>query len=195
MQVISKKDLKSAKNLLEQGEIVAVPTETVYGLAVKLNNQAGVKKLLKLKERQPGSGKVLTMMLPSVKEIEKYAVMNQRAKNLAIRYFPGELTMILPKRKDFKHHYFDYFDTVGIRIPEHRYMLNLLDKVGALLVTSANLRGKPPYITSEAIKTGLPKLGGVVKGEAGGRLPSTVLDLTANEPLVLRQGGLLIVHY
>ena len=180
---------------VENDGIVAVPTETIYGLAVRLDRPVAIQKLLHLKDREPGSGKVLSLMLPNVGQMGNYVELTQKSYNLALRYFPGELTMILPKRNDFKHSYFDNFTSVGIRIPNHEYMLELLDNAGALLVTSANLRGRTPCADSEAVRHTLPTVDAVVRGRAGGNLPSTVLDMTVDDPLVLRQGGLLIVHY
>ena len=195
MKVLARRDLSGVVKILENDGIVAVPTETIYGLAVRLDRPVAIQKLLHLKDREPGSGKVLSLMLPNVGQMSNYVELTQKSYNLALRYFPGELTMILPKRNDFKHSYFDNFTSVGIRIPNHEYMLELLDNAGALLVTSANLRGRTPCADSEAVRHTLPTIDAVVRGRAGGNLPSTVLDMTVDDPLVLRQGGLLIVHY
>ena len=195
MRSVSQQNLNRAHDILNKGGILAVPTETVYGLAVKADNTAAIKKLLKLKDRAVGSGKILTLMVPQVADIRKYANLTTMTHNLSIRYFPGELTMILPKRKSFIHPYFNNFDKIGIRIPEHKYMLSLLQETGPLLVTSANLRGEAPCQTSEEVIERLPSIDGVVNGKAGGNLPSTVIDFTYDEPRPVRQGGLLIVRY
>ena len=195
MRSVSQQNLNRAQDILNKGGILGVPTETVYGLAVKADNVAAIKKLLKLKNRAVGSGKVLTMMVSNVDEMRKYANMSFLATNLAYRYFPGELTMILPKRKGFMHPYFNNFDTIGIRIPEHDYMLNLLRETGPLLVTSANPRGEAPCYNSDELIERLPSVDGVVNGVAGGNLPSTILDMTGAEPRPIRQRGLLIVRY
>ena len=109
--------------------------------------------------------------------------------------FPGELTLILKQREDWRHPYFDNFHTVGIRIPNHEYMLDLLRETGPLLVTSANPRGEEPCRTSRELNKRMPSVDLIVKGECGGDLPSTVIDITTDTPRPLRQGGLLIVHY
>ena len=187
--------MKSALEVLERGEILAVPTETVYGLAVKADDEKAIEKLLNLKDRQVGSGKVLTMMVADVDQIDSYAFINKAQRHLARHYFPGELTLILPKLRSFKHSYFNNFKTIGIRIPEHKYMLKLLKATGPLLVTSANPRGEAPCRNAKEVAKRMPELTAVVKGTAGGNLPSTIIDLTEDEPQVVRQGGLLIVHY
>lgn len=195
MKYVSKGHVEDAKKALNRGDILAVPTETVYGLAVKLDNTAAIRKLLDLKNRQIDSGKVLTIMVADVDDIKKYALVNRKTMNLARHYFPGELTLILPKRRAFKHPYFDHFDTVGIRIPDHKYLLELLRTAGPLLVTSANPRGEAPCRDSKEVAKRLPNVDTIVEGESGGNLPSTIIDWTEDEPVPIRQGGLLIVRY
>ncbi|MBR6097372.1 threonylcarbamoyl-AMP synthase [Candidatus Saccharibacteria bacterium] len=195
MRVMYRKDLEKAKETLEKGGILGVPTETVYGLAVKSDNAIAIKKLLTLKERPVGSGKVLTMMLADVNDIPKYALVDYEQLTMARHYFPGELTILLPKRRSFKHPYFDSFDTIGIRIPAHDYMLELLNETGPLLVTSANPRGERPCRDYKELRQRMPSVDAVVQGTSGGNIPSTVVDWTDKKPRVVRQGGLLIVRY
>lgn len=195
MKQISQRDTAGVAKILKDGGVVAVPTETVYGLAVALDSEKGIKKLLEIKERPVGSGKICSLMLPSVASIREFAKISTREYNLALRYFPGELTMIFNKLDSFKHSYFDNFDTIGIRIPAHKYMLSLLKKTGPLLVTSANPRGESACKSDSEVKKRLPNIDTVVRGKSGNSLPSTILDIRDGEPKILRQGGLLIIHY
>ncbi len=195
MRIIAQDDMEGAIATLNRGGVLAVPTETVYGLAVRLDNEPAILKLLTLKERPVDSGKILTMMLPSVKDIPKYAEIDRRHMNLARRYFPGELTLVLKKRPDFQHVYFNNFDTIGIRIPAHKYMLDLLKETGPLLVTSANPRGEVPCNHSREVETRMKSIDGVIRGHSGGSLPSTIINWADEEPYQIRAGGLLIVRY
>ena len=195
MKTITRTDWKAAKTTLKNGGILAVPTETVYGLAVCYDDENAIKKLMGLKDRGLNSGKVLTIMLPNVAMIPDFAMVSREQMQFARRYFPGELTLILKKNPSFENPYFDNFDTIGIRIPAHSYMLNLLKKNGPLLVTSANLRGEAPCKSADEAKKRLPMLDGVVSGKAGGSLPSTIIDWSESIPRQVRAGGLLIVHY
>ena len=195
MRYVSQEDKQTAIKTLRKGGILGVPTETVYGLAVMANDTEAIKKLLNIKNRHIDSGKVLTMMVADVDDMKKYVKMNRMITNLCRRYFPGELTLILNQRDDWRHPYFDNFHTVGIRIPNHEYMLDLLRETGPLLVTSANPRGEAPCRTSRELNKRMPDVDLIVKGECGGGLPSTVIDMTTEQPRSLRQGGLLIVHY
>ena len=188
MKLIGRTDIKAAKTTLENGGILAVPTETVMGLAVSVKSEEAINKLLELKKRAIGSGKVLTIMVASVDEISKYAFLSSEQLTFARHYFPGELTLILEKNPSFNHPYFDHFSTIGIRIPA-------LKKTGPLLVTSANPRGEKPCMNDEEVKQRLPEIKACVKGRAGGSLPSTIIDWSGSMPRQVRAGGLLIVHY
>ena len=195
MKLIGRTDIKTAKTTLENGGILAVPTETVYGLAVSIESEKAINDLLALKKRAIGSGKVLTIMVASVEEISKYAFISSEQMAFARHYFPGELTLILEKNPAFSHPYFDHFETIGIRIPAHNYMLKLLKKTGPLLVTSANPRGEKPCMNDKEIKERMPEIKTCVKGKAGGSLPSTIIDWSGSMPRQVRAGGLLIIHY
>jgi L-threonylcarbamoyladenylate synthase len=100
-------------------------------------------------------------------------VVSERAQKLIDKYIPGEITLILPKNPDFHHFYYDHYDTIGIRIPNHPLFKELLPKTGALLLTSANPRG------------GTPK-------SITGHRPSTIVDLTGEKPKIVRQGELVV---
>lgn len=195
MSLIAQEDKNAAVAILNKGGILAVPTETVYGLAVRLDNANAIKKLLNLKNRSIDSGKILTVMLPSVNNIPDFAKISRRQMNMARHYFPGELTLVLKKNPEFRHVYFDNFDTVGIRIPAHEYMLDLLRATGPLLVTSANPRGEKPCLHSKEVQERIKNIDGIIRGKSGGSLPSTIIDWSEPEPRRIRAGGLLIVRY
>jgi L-threonylcarbamoyladenylate synthase len=195
MRLVSREDRASAISTLNQGGILAVPTETVYGLAVRLDNEPAILKLLTLKDRPVDSGKILTVMLPSVNDIPDFAKISRRQMNMARHYFPGELTLVLKKNPEFRHVYFDNFDTIGIRIPAHEYMLDLLRATGPLLVTSANPRGEKPCLHSKEVQKRIKNIDGIIRGKSGGSLPSTIIDWSEPEPRQIRAGGLLIVRY
>ena len=195
MRLYSQKDIAAASNALKKGAILAVPTETVYGLAVHLDNEPAILKLLTLKDRPVDSGKILTLMVPSVRDIPRYARIDRRRMAIANRYFPGELTMVLEKNPDFEHVYFNNFGTIGIRIPANDYMLSLLRETGPLLVTSANPRGEAPCRSSREVQDRIKSIDGIIRGKSGGSLPSTIIDWTLDEPRQIRAGGLLIVHF
>ena len=155
------------------GKLAKVPTETVEGYAVALDSKHGVRELMRVKDRGFDSGKVFTLVPESKAAISQYVVISMVARKLIDRYFPGELTLILPKNPDFHHFYYDHYDAIGIRIPDYPLFPELLERVGPILLTSANPRG------------GTPK-------SVTGHRPSTVVDLTDFTPKIIRQGNLEI---
>ena len=179
---------------LKKGQVVALPTETVYGLAISLNSAQALEKLIYLKRRDLNSGKIFTLVPESKDTIGDYVILNKTAREYIGKYVPGELTIILNKNPDFSHPYFNHFSTIGIRIPASPLFAQILPETGPLLLTSASPRGDQPAISSDEIIKTLPKVDLLVEGRTKeGKLPSTVLDLTGKKPLVIRQGDLNVL--
>lgn len=195
MKILAQKNLAEAVKAVKAGKILAVPTETVFALVVKASDEDAIKMLCALKTQMPSSGKVFTILVPNLDVISKYAKMNRRAKNLALHFANSEVTMIVPKKQSFKSEYFDHFKNIGFRIPQHKYLMSLIKKTGPLLIASANLHGDSPCMNYKEVKERVPGVDVIVRGRAQGEMPTTVLDLSGEEPIVRRQGGLLIVRY
>lgn len=178
---------------LKEGQVVALPTETVYGLAISLHSAKALEKLIFLKRRDLQSGKIFTLVPESREAIGKYATLNRLAREYIAKYIPGEITLILHKNPDFAHPYFNHFTTIGIRIPASPLFETLLPETGPLLLTSANPRGDQPAISSDEVAKTMPKVDLIVEGRTmEGKLPSTIVDLTGKNPKILRQGDLKI---
>ncbi len=158
---------------MKSQNILTVPTETVEGYAVRLDDEIGIRELMRLKDRDFDSGKIFTLVPENKSDISKYALIPDSAKPLIDKYIPGELTIILPKNPNFRHFYYDHYNTIGIRIPDYEPFQKILNNLGPLLLTSANPRG------------GTPK-------SITGHLPSTIIDFTGKSPKILRQGNLVI---
>lgn len=181
---------------LGSGQVVALPTETVFGLAVALNSPTALEKLIYLKRRDLKSGKVFTLVPKDKADISTYAVITRLAREYISKYVPGEITLILHKNPEFSHPYFDHFSTIGIRIPNSSLFSQILPKTGPLLLTSANPRGDKPAVSSDEVAETLPKVDVIIKGKtAPEKLPSTVVDLTGRKPVIVRQGDLQILHH
>ena len=158
---------------MKSQNILTVPTETVEGYAVRLDDEVGIRELMHLKDRNFDSGKIFTLVPKNKSDITKYVIIPPAATPLIDKYMPGELTLILPKNPAFHHFYYDHYDTIGIRIPNYAPFQKILEAQGPLLLTSANPRG------------GTPK-------SITGHLPSTIVDFTNKTPKILRQGDLVI---
>jgi tRNA threonylcarbamoyl adenosine modification protein (Sua5/YciO/YrdC/YwlC family) len=173
------------QNLLN-GEAIAIPTDTIYGLAVDATDERAVERLFGMKKR---ADKIFTLFMPK-SEIDNYAVI---AKRKIIDFFvPGKLTVILKKRPDISLPC--VAEKVGIRIPQHNFVLSLLSAYRKpLAVTSANISGESPLISPYDIVEHFTEVSMVIDGGMLFSAPSTVIDLTVTPPIVMRKGAVPIL--
>jgi L-threonylcarbamoyladenylate synthase len=183
-----------AVEVLRRGGIVALPTDTVYGIAVVLDVPGGIERLFQLKQRQPERGIVL--LLDAASQAGSIGVMGAAASALADACWPGGLTVVVPQRPDvpFPAALTGGMPTIGLRVPDHDAPRALAAAVGPLPTTSANVSGLPEARDAQEI---LAQLGDGVDlildgGAARGGTPSTVVDCTGERPLVLRDGAISV---
>ena len=181
-------DVTAAARAIKRGEVVGVPTDTVYGLAVDLYDEAALEKLYDLKGRE--DDKPIAILVASLEQGLVLGAMSDRALELAERYWPGAATLVVPRLDTAPDWLGDREKrTVALRCPDHPVALALLEITGPLAVTSANLSDADPVTTAndaeavfnDEVLTYLP-------GDAGGGAPSTLIDLTQPAEVVLRQG-------
>ena len=197
MKIYQQEQIKEIVAELERGAVGAIPTETVFGLAVKFDNMQAIAKLDKIKG---GRGdKPYTLMLARVDDIWQFAEKSASTEEFVNKYLPGELTTVLPKDKKWQNKYFDQFDTVGIRVPgapEEQsltgWLSELISSTRPLIVTSANRSGEEPALDYNEVVKELPEVDFVVAGAAGGSPPSTVVEVKNGEIKILRQGKIQI---
>lgn len=170
------------------GEVVVVPTDTVYGLACLPRFPGAVARIFSLKGRP--DGKALPVLGASAQALSGVAAFNDDAVNLAHRFWPGPLTLVLPRAEGFT--YFlgeDPTGSVAVRVPRNEVVLELLAAAGPLAVTSANLSGHPPADTVEdAHDVFGADVAAYVDGGRGAGVPSTVVSLRDGME-VLREGA------
>jgi len=183
-------ELKEAADALKRGEVIAFPTETVYGLGACLFNEQAIQKVFTLKGR-PSDNPLITHIF-SLEEVEKIALeIPKEFHVLATHFFPGPLTIILKKHPSVPSLACAGLDTIAFRMPSHSIALALLHEVGPLAAPSANLSGKPsPTCKEHVLQDFQGKIAGVLDGgECGVGIESTVLNLTDPlKPILLRPG-------
>ena len=192
MKVLKSTELKEAAKLLNEGNVIAFPTETVYGLGVVYDNEEAYDKLVAVKRRPPQ--KPFTMMLADVKDIEKYAILNKQARALVKHFMPGQFTLITAAQPGLPPWVVSEYDRVGIRIADYDIIRNLIRETGKpLLVPSANRSGEAPGTTAqEVIDIFGDELAAVVEGETISKIPSTIVMVEEKFTHVFREGALTV---
>lgn len=190
-RIISEK-LEEAAALLREGGLVAVPTETVYGLAGNGLDAAAVERIYEVKGRP--AVKPLSLMVPGPEAMEKYAAqVPPAAKFLAERFWPGPLTIVLKARDHIPPIVLAGGHTVGLRCPQHPMTLELLNLSGLpFAAPSANPSGAESPKTAEQVRAYFDgKIEAIVDGgpcDLG--LESTIIDMSGEPYRILRQGAL-----
>jgi L-threonylcarbamoyladenylate synthase len=183
-------DISQAVEVLRSGGIIAFPTDTVYGVGAHGMCSQAVERLYAVKERP--RDKAIPLLLPDPEALPGVvAFVPEAARALAACFWPGALTIVLRRSPDVPDAVTAGGETVAVRVPAHALTLDLLGALGApLAATSANLSGEPPPDTAEGV---LAQLEGRIDlildgGRCPGGVASTVVDLTVDPPVVLREG-------
>ena len=182
-----KEDIQTVVKQLKQKKVIAFPTDTVYGLGVIYDEEA--LAALKYSKGRP-ENKPIPTMVGSLAQMEEIALLNEEAKKLAAAFMPGAFTMILKKKDSVADFVTNGMDTIGIRMPQDDFVLELLRQVGSpMLVTSANLSGEATGLVDMQVLSQLDgRIDGIVLGEAGGKVASTIVDMTDGRLKILREG-------
>ncbi len=185
-------ELLEAASAIRAGQIVGIPTDTVYGLAVDPNQPGAVDLLFAAKQRDRSAP--LVILVSDIEEADGWGQLSDKAAADAKTHWPGALTLIVEAVAPLPSGVGDPSSkTVGIRSPDHPIALGLLDLVGPLAVTSANLSGQRPAGDDVSARSIFGESVGVyLDGAVGAGEASTVVDYTCDPPAVLRQGGVQI---
>ena len=181
--------LRQAGDILKKGGLVAFPTETVYGLGGDALNRNSSRKIYAAKGRP--SDNPLIVHVNHLEDIYAIAEVSKVAEKIAKRFWPGPLTMILPKTELVPGETTGGLDTVAIRMPSHPVARKLIEYGGGYVAApSANASGKPsPTLAKYVIEDLDGKIEMIIDGgEVGIGLESTIIDLTVSTPQILRPG-------
>ena len=189
-------DVSRAAALLRAGELVAFPTETVYGLGADARNAQAIARIFAAKGRP--ADHPLIVHLPAAEHLDRWAVdIPEAAHRLAAAFWPGPLTLILKRQPDVLDAITGGQDTVGLRVPNHPLALQLLREFGGvsgggLAAPSANRFGHVSPTTAEHVREELGDAVALILdgGPCAVGIESTILDLSAGEPRILRPGML-----
>ena len=186
--------LEQAIELLRQGQVIALPTDTVYGVAADGLNPAAIERLYVVKDRP--RDKAIPLLLASAGELSQVAVqVPAAARLLAEKFWPGALTLVVHAQANVPPVLRAEGDTVAVREPDHPIPRDLARLLGRpLAATSANISGGRDPSTAQEVEAQLNgRLALILDGgRVGGGVPSTVIDVSVDPPRVLRQGALAV---
>lgn len=174
------------------GALIVLPTDTVYGIGTRPDDPAATARLFEAKGRPRDLE--LPVLVASRAQAERVATFDERARALAGAFWPGALSLVVPRAEASRD--WDLGEdrtTVAVRMPHHPLALAVLARTGPLAVTSANRSGRPTPRTCEGLREVFGQLVDVYvcAEEALGRVPSTVVDLRGREPRILRSGAIV----
>jgi L-threonylcarbamoyladenylate synthase len=188
-KILTLDQIDEAITLLKNGELVALPTETVYGLAADANNPEAIQKIFIAKNRPVDH--------PLILHIDSYEKLNHWAQDISLNaiklaqyFWPGPLTMVLKKRITVNSIITAGLDTVAIRVPKHSVILQIINKLGGIVAPSANIHKKTsPTQAQHVLKTLAGKIPAVLDGGTSIiGIESTIIDMTQDIPTILRYG-------
>jgi L-threonylcarbamoyladenylate synthase len=170
----------------KSGAVIAYPTETFYGLGSRISDCAAMARIVQIKGREASKGMIVLAcdmdMISSIAEIDS------RQRALLESFWPGPLSALLQARGDIEP-LLAPGGKIALRISPHPLAISLVQRVGPITSTSANISGRPPACTAEEIaRQGLSIDGILDGGETPGGRPSTLIDLTHWPPVCLREG-------
>ncbi len=180
-------DLNLVAAAIDAGQLVAVPTDTVYGICASIDRPQAIEKIYEVKARPAGLALPVLVASRTAAE-ELVGSLPQAALDLVNRGWPGALTVVVPCSRAIAAAV-GGIGTLGVRVPDSALLRELLQRTGPLATTSCNRHGEEPAVTAEEAAAVLGHDGLVLRGPSGQGLASTVIEVRGEELLVLRQGG------
>lgn len=196
---IEREEVNLACDILNKGGVIAVPTDTIYGLAAKIDDNDSLERIYKIKGRD--HGKPLSICLSSIDEIDQWAATKHLDRRVLPSLLPGPLTLILERKPSLNSLLNPGVKTIGVRVPDHNFIRAICAEVGPLALTSANLSGEPDPLLVNQFEEIWPHLDcifdcGLLQDHSSRidthvqlKLGSTVIDLSQkNRYTIVREG-------
>lgn len=182
-----------AAQVLRAGGVILYPTDTLYGLGADAFSDHAVEKIYAIKGRD--EKKPIHCVVADMAMAERYVKLNDIARRLAEKFLPGPLTLVVEKRKSVDGGIAKHIETVGIRIPDNAFCIELAKKFGPYTTTSANLSGLENQSSVSRILQQLGERASMIDlvidaGELPKRDPSSVVYVSMGEAIVLREGAI-----
>ncbi len=186
IKIIDENALSRAVEVLRSGGVVMHPTETCYGLAVDIFNEGALEKLYKLKGRD--ADKPLSILVDGFGMAQEYGLFSEKANELAQKYWPGALSILVPRKRDLPEFLNKEHDFVSIRYSSDSFSMEMIKGFGGpITTTSANRSGGEPLYVAEGLE-GVDLV--IDGGEIFTNKPSTIVKVDGESVQILRQGDI-----
>lgn len=179
-----------AVNVLRNGGVIAMPTDTLYALTAAADSAPAVRRVFEIKGRQ--EGRPLPLFVSGLEMARRIAVFNETASRLASSFWPGQLTIVVPKRQEYESEALAGSPSVGLRVPDHPVAQAVVEAIDAPVTgTSANLSGGPDPVSADEVRRQLGDQVDLIldAGPCQHGLGSTIVDCSGEQPRILRQGA------
>ncbi len=178
-------------SVLRNGGVISMPTDTLYALTAAADDASAVRRVFEIKGRQ--EGRPLPLFVSNLEMAGRIAELNQSATRLASRFWPGQLTIVVPKQQTYESEALAGSTTVGLRLPANEIVRAVVEALDTPVTgTSANRSGGPDPVTADDVRSQLN--GSVDLILDGGPCPhgvgSTIVDCSGDEPVILRAGAI-----
>jgi L-threonylcarbamoyladenylate synthase len=178
--------IKEAAKILKSGGVVAFPTETVYGIGAALDNTKAVERIFKIKKR--AKNKPLQVLVATFDQAKKLGKFSKNSFDFARKNWPGPFTLVVYKTRSVPKIVTGGSPKVGIRMPDHKIILELIKNCGPIVASSANRSGEKPALNAKEAKKSLPEIDLVISGgKAKIGKASAVIDISLKKIKILRK--------
>ena len=191
MNIYKKTQIEELSNILKNDGVIAVPTDTVYGLCARINSKGARENLIEIKNRP--KNKAFPIMCNSLEQIKSIAKVDEKIEKIINAFMPGPITLVLLKGEKVPNYINKDSNEIGIRMATSKPLEELIEKVGSpIFMTSANLSGEPVCKSIEEIKEKFHNIDGILEGKVAYGQASTIVDCTSDEIKIIREGPILL---
>ena len=180
-------EIDELASILKNDGVIAVPTDTVYGLCARIDSEKAHNKLIETKNRPVN--KLFPIMCANKEQIKSIAKLNNIAEIIIDCFMPGPITLILEKKIQLPNSINKKYTSIAVRMATSKSLEKLIEEVGSpVFMTSANISGEPTCESLEEIEEKFPSLDGILEGEIPKGQASTIVDCTSERIKILREG-------
>ena len=191
MKIYNQTQIEELANILKKDGVIAVPTDTVYGLCAHIKTEKAKEELIRIKNRP--ENKVFPIMCNSIKQIKSIAKVDERVERIINAFMPGPITILLEKKKEVPKYVNNGLRLIAVRMATSKPLEELIEKVGSpVFMTSANISGEPVCKSIEEIQEIFDNIDGILEGKVAYGQASTIVDCTSREIKIIREGPITL---